>query len=159
MVAYVHVRQRLTVEGETQMGRGAFLASVAALLIAMAVLGFGIAVSSGFQTEGCRFAAEPGLRWSAAMEWAMVASIGGAGFAGLLAALGAVIKRRFELGSMPLDVLWPGAALIMGFGLATTYQAATCDLGATWTKVLVPLLLVVFITAVMRRLFMSLDIR
>lgn len=141
------------------MGRGSYLLALAALLMAMAILGFGVAVSSGFQSEGCRFAAEPGLRWSAARDWFVVAGITGAGFMGLLAGMCAVIKRRLKLEASPRDVLWFGVALFVGFAVVSTYQAATCDLAASWTKVLVPVLLAGFLGAVIRRAFMGLDNR
>lgn len=141
------------------MGRGSFLLSLAALLIAMAILGFGITVSSGFQSEGCRFAPGAGDRWSAALEWLVVIGVGGAAFVGLLAGMCAVVKRRLKLDGPPRDVLMFGLALITGVALVTTYQVATCDLGAAWTKVLVPLLLAGFLGAIVRRAFMGLDDR
>lgn len=139
------------------MGRGRFLLSVAALLIAMAFVGFGFLISSSFQSEGCRFAPEAGRRLSQATEWLGVAMVGALAAGGLLAGLAMVFKRRLALAAAPRDIVWAGLAAIGSPIVVTTYEAATCHLGATWSKLVVPLALAIFLGAIVRRLFAGLD--
>jgi hypothetical protein len=114
------------------MNRLVFALVFPMLLAAIVALAFADVVTSGFQSEGCRFAREPGLRWDAAGEWLMLQAIFAGGAALLVAIMARLLEMRLGEGARVWSRrLWLLlAATVAAWTLGGLVYMLTCGAGA-----------------------------